>query len=99
MCKFPAWVEGPRTKKPDMDALATRRLRYLVITASINTNESGSIASFSDFCGVERTQVHAALREGRFSAKMATKIEKACGRSVVRREWLTYPLDIEEMST
>jgi plasmid maintenance system antidote protein VapI len=67
--------------------------------AAINSTPSGSIAALADTCGIDRPQVHASIREGRCSQKMALKIEKACGRSVVRREWLMFPLEIEELTT
>jgi hypothetical protein len=40
---------------------------------------------------------HAAIREGKFSPQMATKVERACGRKVMRRDWLMFPLEIEEL--
>lgn len=98
MITFPVWVTGTRTNRPTEEELATRRLRFLVIRASNLTNEGGSVASLAELCDVPRTEVHTALRTGHFSAKMALKIEKTCGRKVIRREWLVYPLDIEQLN-
>lgn len=92
MYKFPAWVGGP--KEPDA---AQRRLRYFLVRASIEATDKGTIAAIADLAGVERTHMHAAMREGSLSAKMAAAVEKACGRKVIRREWLIHPMDYEEM--
>jgi hypothetical protein len=95
MITFPAWVDDPRAPKDD---LASRRLRFLVLKASNWCTPSGNIASFADFCKIERTEVHAAIKGGKFSAKMAQQIEKACGRDCVRREWLIYPTEIHDLT-
>jgi hypothetical protein len=29
---------------------------------------------------------------------MATKVERACGRKVMRRDWLMFPLEMEELA-
>jgi len=100
MISFPAWVTGPRKKRAltdaDRAALASRRLRFLVMRAAVEKTEAGSIASLSDFCGVTRTDVHAAIRTGHFSTRLASKIESACGRELIRRDWLVFPCDIED---
>jgi hypothetical protein len=95
--KFPAWVEGPPRQPVNDEERARNRLRYLVLWASLQCTSAGSIASLADHCGIQRTQIHEALREGKFSAKMAADIERKCGRKVVRREWLIFPLEIEEL--
>lgn len=94
MLTFPAWVENPR----DTEQLAQRRLRYMVGLAALHATPATSISALADHCAIERAHVHAAIREGRFSAAIAAKIEKACGRKTVRREWLIYPLDIHELA-
>lgn len=91
---FPAWVKA----KDGEGTLESRRLRYLVLTAAINSTPNGSVAALADLCGIDRPQVHASIREGRCSPQMAKKIEAACGRKIVRREWLMFPLDIEELT-
>lgn len=100
MVTFPAWVSGPRKKRAitvaGQAAIASRRLRYLIMRAAVETTEAGSIASLSDFCMVARTDVHAAIRAGHFSTKLATRIETACGRDIIRRDWLVFPCDIED---
>lgn len=93
MIEFPAWVENPG----DIE-LAQRRLRYMVGLAALHATPATSIAALADHCEIERAHVHASIREGRFSAPMAAKIERACGRRTVRREWLIYPLEIQEMT-
>ena len=98
MITFPAWVEGPRDELPCLDELAARRLRFLVLRASILCTPGGSIASFADHCEIARTEIHAAIKNGKFSAVMSQKIERACGRDVIRREWLIYPLEIHELT-
>jgi hypothetical protein len=102
MITFPAWVENPRDPElsdADVDAqLAQRRLRYMVGLAALHATPNTSIAALADHCKVERAHLHAAIREGRFSASIAAKIERACGRKTVRREWLIYPLEIHELA-
>lgn len=98
MITFPTWVEGPRGNPPDADELARRRMRYLLLRTSIECTESGSIASLSDHCGLVREHVYHAIRAGGMSPKIAAQVERACGRKVVQREWLVYPLEIEELA-
>jgi hypothetical protein len=95
MLKFPTWVENPREDNGD---LAQRRLRFMVMTAAIHATPGTSISALADVCGIAREHVHASIREGRFSAQNAAKIEKKCGRDVIRREWLIYPLEIHELA-
>lgn len=92
--KFPKWVAADR---PCPEVLATRRLRFLVITASIWGSESGSITALCERTGIAQSKLYESVRKGGFSINQAAQIEKACGREVVRREWLIYPLDITEM--
>lgn len=98
MINFPAWTGNQQLMKVDPAAVACHRLRYLILKASIECTPRGSVASFSDHCELDRTEVHRAMREGRFSAKVAQRIEKACGRNVVRREWLIYPLEVTDLT-
>lgn len=98
MITFPAWVDDPRDELPELDALASRRLRYLVLRASNWCTPGGSIASFADHCEIQRPEVHAAIKCGKFSPRMAQQIEKKCGREIVRREWLIYPNEIHELT-
>jgi hypothetical protein len=94
MVHFPPWV----TAKHGDGSEESRRVRYLVMLAAVHSTPNGSIAALADTCGIDRPQVHASIREGRCSPKMALKIERACGRNVVRREWLMFPHEIEEMT-
>jgi hypothetical protein len=92
--KFPKWVMVDR---PTPDVLATRRLRFLVSTASIWGTESGSVTALCERTGIAPSKLYESVRKGGFSMNQAMQIEKACGREVVRREWLIWPLDIAEM--
>lgn len=96
MLKFPAWVTGDSSNE---DQLAQRRLRYLLVQASLETNEKASLSSLCQLAGLNHTHVYQAVREGHFSATMARAIEQTVGRRTLRREWLIHPLDIEEMVT
>lgn len=102
MITFPRWVTHPVDPdlcKEDLDMLlASRRVRYLVGLAALHATPQTSIAALADHCAVERSHIHAAIRDGKFSSKIAHKIERACGRDVIRREWLIYPLDMEELA-
>lgn len=96
MIRFPHWVAHPSTQ-PKSD-LAVKRLRFLVLNAAIQKTMTGNISSFSAFCDLDRTQVHAYLRAGRFSPNMAEAIEDAIGdRDLIRKEWLVFPLRIEQI--
>lgn len=97
MITFPSWVEGPRNRPAD-DELASRRLRYMFLRASLEHTFAGSIASLAAFCDVESTYLHAAIRCGKTPTNIARKIEKACGRNLVKREWLMFPLEITELA-
>lgn len=93
MVKFPRWVTAPGTDEEK----AQRRVRYVVLRAALEITEGASVAALADHCGLSRTHIHQAMREGRFAPKLAAEIEKVCGRKVLRREWLVYPLDIEKL--
>lgn len=93
MITFPAWVN----EATEDDDRASRRLRYMVMRAAIESTPKANIAALADLCFIDRTEIHVAMRNGQFSTKMAAKIEKACGRDVVRREWLVFPLQITEL--
>ena len=97
MVSFPSWVEGPECADNSAHARACRRVRFLVYLAAIHATKSASLASLTDKCDIERSHLHAAIREGKFSPQMATKVERACGRKVMRRDWLMFPLEIEEL--
>lgn len=98
MITFPTWVEGTGRNPPNSAELARRRMRYMLMRASIECTESGSIASLADHCGLPREHLHYAIRVGGMSAKIAAQVERACGREIVQREWLAYPLEMEELA-
>lgn len=98
MITFPRWVTHPVDPEPGQCDLAQRRVRYMVGLAALHATPQTSIASLADHCQVERSHIHQAIRDGKFSSKIAHKIERACGRDVIRREWLIYPLDMEELA-
>lgn len=102
MITFPSWVEKPAEHRDDGDDMehirACKRLRYMIYLAAINATEAASISALADKCGIERAQLHAAIREGKFSAQMAAKVERACGRKVIQRDWLMFPLELEELA-
>lgn len=96
MPKFPTWVEPDNEIMGDQER-AHRRLRFLINLAAIYATERASISALAVACGTESAHIHAAMREGHLSPKMAAKIEKLCGREIVQREWLIYPLEIHEL--
>lgn len=98
MVQFPKWVDHPEDGDEDEHARSVRRLRFLVFYAAIHATPGASISALADKCNIERPQMHAAIREGKFSAAMAAKVERACGRQFVRREWLCFPLEFEELA-
>lgn len=97
MDKFPRWVDHPEDGCTDEHARACRRLKFMVVYAAIHATANTSIAALADKCEIERAQLHEAIRSGKFSAPMAAKIERACGRKVIRREWLCHPLEYEDL--
>lgn len=98
MDKFPRWIDHPEDgEEDDEHARSVRRLRFMMLYAAIHATPAGNLASLADRCGIDRAQLHGAIREGKLSAPMAAKVEKACGRSVVRREWLCFPLEYEDL--
>lgn len=98
MITFPSWVEGTGRNAPNAAELARRRMRYMLVRASIECTEAGTVASLADLCGLPREHLHYVIRAGGMSPKAAAQVERACGANVVKREWLIYPLEIEEMS-
>lgn len=92
MIKFPQWVQGKRGDCAE--ALASRRLRFLVLHASLQLTEKGGVASLADFADVPRELLHWSIKHGAFSVPTATKLETVCGREVLRKEWLIFPNDI-----
>jgi len=102
MITFPQWVENPQDpelSKEDIEAqLGNRRLRFMVFYAAMHATPQMSLAALADTCNIERAHLHAAIRDGKCSPKMSTKIERACGRDVIRREWLMFPLEVAELT-
>jgi hypothetical protein len=97
MVKFPRWVDHPEDGCTDEHARSVRRLRFMVFYAAIHATPGASISALADKCEIARAQLHEAIREGKFSAQMAAKVERACGRQFIRREWLCHPLEFEEL--
>ena len=92
MVKFPTWVGSHKSK--DKMRLARRRLKYLLMRAAAELNESGSIASLSQTTGVAREVIYYSMNHGGFSPNVAQQIEEAVGRELLPKTWLIYPLDI-----
>jgi hypothetical protein len=91
---FPSWVSEPADQTPQ--ELASKRLQYLISKAALATVPGGTISAFADFCLVDRTTIYNYISAGSFSARTATKIERAVGRSILSHEALMYPLEIAE---
>lgn len=89
---FPEWVETP--KKQPSELRAHKRLKYMILKASIELTQDGTMKAFAEHCGIERTAMHSHIRAGRFSAAMATAIERAVGRDVLKHEDLMNPLEL-----
>ena len=92
MVKFPAWVSLPRAQSKE--DLARKRIRYLLLRASIESTEGGNFTSFAERVGIDRSQVHIYAGKGRFNIQMAEACERVFGRDLIRKEWLIFPLDI-----
>ncbi len=94
MVNFPDWVELPKRQAPE--DLAAKRLRYLVIRASVEHNFGANIASFSKAIGKERSTVHMYIKNGKFTDSVAMLCEQVFGKKSLRAEWLINPLEIEQ---
>ena len=70
MITFPSWVEGTGRNAPNAAELARRRMRYMLMRASIECTEAGSVASLADLCGLPREHLHYAIRAGGMSPKV-----------------------------
>lgn len=93
MQTFPTWVSTPEDQS--QQELASKRLHYLIYDAALKSVTGGSISAFAEFCDVDRSTIHTFIAKGSFSPRTATRIERACGRDVIRWEHLVYPLEIE----
>lgn len=93
MIKFPTWVETPR-RQPKQQ-LAAKRLRYLVVRASIQRTFGGHIASFATAIGMDKSTIHLYIKLGKFSKPSAEMAENIFGSDVIQADWLTSPLTIE----
>lgn len=92
MINFPTWVEMP--KRQPKRQLAAKRLRYLVLRASIARTFGGHVTAFATELGMDKTTIHTYIKLGKFSAPAASAAEELFGSDLIRAEWLTNPLDI-----
>ena len=89
---FPDWVEKP--KRQPRRQLAIKRLQYVVMNAALHRGGAGNIAAFAKVMGMERTTIASYIRHGRFSHPAALLAETTFGADLIKKEWLTDPLDI-----
>jgi hypothetical protein len=94
MINFPTWVELP--KRQPAKQLAIKRLRYVVLRAVIERTSSGHIAAFAESIGMDKSTIHNYIKLGKFSRPAADIAERIYGKDLIRAEWLTNPLDIDQ---
>lgn len=93
MIDFPDWVNIP--KKQTQLQLARKRLRFLVLRAAVQATVAGNIVSFGEAIGLHRATMHNYIKTGSFSIVAAARAEIVFGVELIRKEWLTNPLDID----
>lgn len=89
---FPEWVTKP--KKQTRRQLAVKRLRFVIMNAALQRGGAGNVATFAKELGMERTTISSYIRHGRFSHPAAALAELTFGADLIKKEWLTDPLDI-----
>lgn len=95
--KFPQWVEkaGCGKRAATGTALATNRLRFLLMNAALHVDPKGTLTVLAERVETSRQNLHMHMERGKFPVGTATKIEAVVGRDVIRKEHLVFPLDIE----
>lgn len=91
--EFPSWVTSP--KRLTRRQLASNRLRFLVMNAALQAGGAGNVATFAHALGMHRTTITSQIKAGKFSHPAAVLAEKTFGQALVRKEWLTDPLNID----
>lgn len=89
---FPDWVIKP--KRQTRRQLAVKRLQYLVMNAALQHGGAGNVATFARALGMERCTISTLIRHGKFSHPAAALAESIFGEELIKKEWLTDPLDI-----
>jgi hypothetical protein len=90
---FPDWVAKP--KRQTRRDIAVKRLQYIVMNAALQRGGAGNISTFAKVMGMERCTISTYIKHGRFSHPAAALAESVFGADLVKKEWLTDPLDID----
>lgn len=91
--EFPLWVTN--SKRLTRRQLASNRLRFLVMNTALQARGAGNVATFAHALGMHRTTISSQIKAGKFSHPAAALAEKTFGAQLVRKEWLTDPLNID----
>ncbi len=89
--KFPLWV----TKTRGQQKQASARLRYILTSVAVKLGPRASIRAFAEAVGCDHSTLAYYVKQGFFSADMAHQVENALGSDIIRADWLTNPLSID----
>ena len=90
---FPDWVAKP--KRQTRRQLAVKRLKFVVMNAALQRGGAANVATFAKAMGMDRCTISTYIKHGRFSHPAALLAETVFGADLIKKEWLTDPLDID----
>lgn len=94
---FPKWVTAPvNGKRLSQDMIASNRLAYIVRRLALELDPYGTMQSLAERTGMNASRIGTMITQGRFTQGQAELMEQVVGRSMIKKEHLMYPMDIQE---
>jgi hypothetical protein len=88
---LPPCVDGNRLP---IKARKSRRLKYMLTLALLNTNMSTSMHRLAELCGYDHSSIFNAIKRGSLTYEMAKAIEDCLGRDHIKFEHLIEPMSV-----
>lgn len=94
--KFPLWVDDPKLTDTERKVA---RLRYMIESTATKISPQGSIRELAARCDIDRTTIYYAVRKGRITERLATKLQDGAGKDadgnyLLPRDYLLEPMRI-----
>lgn len=89
--QFPQWVDRPKNEK----ARAQKRLKYMLSHAALRKFGRTSMHDLAREINCNHSSIFNAINRGYFTEPMAESIERVFGRTELRKEALTDPLNFD----
>jgi hypothetical protein len=88
---LPACVDGSRLS---VKTRKSRRLKYMLTLALLNTHMSTSMHLLAKLCGYDHSSIFNAIKRGSLTYEMAKAIQDCLGREHIKFEHLLDPMSV-----